>query len=329
MYVRPGQSAPRRTFTEAHELVHALCPGTSPCCARTPRPSCSGRSGTRSRPRRTPARRCCCSRARRSRALAAAEPPSLAAVRALAEMHGASLHATLHHYAQSRPDAVAMLIAGRFPRKDGSLPVWRCVESGTFRERFGPAAALAAGGLAPGTALRDLVEAARTAGDASAAVLGRGARRLRAEAHYNRHAFLVLVVGDPEPARPRPRPGSARASRPGLRVASAPTTKSAPAARQRPGAGTETRLPCTATVPSRARAGARRAPSSSSSCWRSARSRPPRPPRRSASTPGPPAATCRCSRRAAGRAAARGSSAPTTPPCGRWRRSGSTSPGTR
>jgi hypothetical protein len=142
--------------------------------------------------------------------LAAAEPPSLAA------LHGASLHATMHHYVQARPDPVAMLTAGRFPRKDGSLPVWRWVESPTFRAHFGPAAALASDGLAAGTALHGLVEAARTAGDATAIIPGRGAGALRAEGHYNRHAFLVLLAADPRrPARlraaPRPQAVLARA----------------------------------------------------------------------------------------------------------------------
>jgi hypothetical protein len=207
MYVRSGQSTPRRTFTEAHELVHALCPWHRAVLRRDTEAELF-----------RPVRDAIEAEANAGAAmllfqgsafagLAAAEPPSLAAVRALAEAHGASLHATLHHYTQSRPDAVAMLTAGRFPRKDRSLPVWRCVESGAFRERFGPAAALAPGGLAPGSALRDLAEAARTAGDAPAIAVGRGARRLRAEAHYNRHAFLVLVAADPErPARPRTGP---------------------------------------------------------------------------------------------------------------------------
>ena len=206
MYVRSGQSKPRRTFTEAHELVHALCPWHFAVLRRDTEAELF-----------RPVRDAIEAEANAGAAMllfqgsafaepASAAPPTLAAVRALAELHGASLHATMHHYAQARPDAVAMLTAGRFPRKDGSLPVWRGVESGAFRERFGPAGALAPGGLAPGTPLRDLAEAARTAGDATAA-LGRGARRLRAEAHYNRHAFLVLVVADPGRS-PRPRPAS-------------------------------------------------------------------------------------------------------------------------
>ena len=208
MYVRSGQSAPRRTFTEAHELVHALCPWHLAVL----------RQDTEAELFR-PVRDAIEAEANAGAAmlvfqgsafagLAAAEPPSLAAVRALAALHGASLHATMHHYAQARPDPVAMLTAGRFPRKDGSLPVWRWVESPTFRAHFGPAAALASGGLGPGTALHGLVEAARTGGDASATVLGRGAGALRAEAHYNRHAFLVLLAAGPRPGRPRagPRP---------------------------------------------------------------------------------------------------------------------------
>ena len=196
VYVRSGQSAPRRTFTEAHELVHALCPWHYAVLRRDTEAELFRPVKDAIEAEANAGAAMLLFQGSAFAPLAAAAPPSLAAVRSLAERHGASVHATLHHYAQARPDAVAMLVAGRFPRRDGALPVWRCVESPAFRERFGPAAALAAGGaLAPGSALREVVEAARKGGGGPAIVVGAG-HCLRAEAHYNRHAFLVLLAAD-------------------------------------------------------------------------------------------------------------------------------------
>ena len=194
MFVQPAQPRARRRFTEAHELVHALCPWHRAVL----------RLDTEAELFR-PARDAIEAEANAGAAMlvfqgssfaarAGAAPPSLAAVRELAAAHGASLHATLHHYAQVHPEAVAMLTVGRFPRKDGTLPVWRGVESSAFRAQAGPAAALAPEGLAPGSELHALVESARTAGDGPPGVVELGGRRLRAQAHYNRHAFLVLAV---------------------------------------------------------------------------------------------------------------------------------------
>lgn len=56
---------------------------------------------------------------------------------ALASGYGASMHATLHYYVEEHPDAVALLVAGRYPHCDGTLPIWRSVESPAFRKRHG------------------------------------------------------------------------------------------------------------------------------------------------------------------------------------------------
>jgi hypothetical protein len=72
------------------------------------------------------------------------------------------------------------------------------VESRRFRDRYDRAAAATPDGLRPGTALRELVEAARRSSDPPRARVDwtdpRGnVRRVLAHAHDNRHAFLVLV----------------------------------------------------------------------------------------------------------------------------------------
>ncbi|HEX8753778.1 MAG TPA: ImmA/IrrE family metallo-endopeptidase [Solirubrobacterales bacterium] len=64
------------------------------------------------------------------------EQVSIATPIALSEEYGASIHATVHYYAEEHPSAVALAILGVRHRADGRLPVWRCIESPNFRRRF-------------------------------------------------------------------------------------------------------------------------------------------------------------------------------------------------
>ena len=195
MYVDERQSPPRRRFTEAHELVHALCPWHEavlrldtadelfkPVLDAVEAEANAG-AGMLIFQGSAFARR------------AAQGQCSIETAFALAHEHGASRHATLHHYVQTHPGRAAMLTVGRFPRRDGSLPVWRSVESPAFRRLHGRAAAHYPAGLRPGSALHGLAEASRTTGTGPRATvrLGERGRRFGAEAHYNRHAFLVLL----------------------------------------------------------------------------------------------------------------------------------------
>jgi hypothetical protein len=197
MFVDERQSAPRRRFTEAHELMHALCPWHEAVL----------REDTE-RELFRPVADAIEAEANAGAGLlifqggeflrrAGEGPCRLETALALAAEHGASKHATLHHYAQTHRGAVAMLCCGRFPRRDGSLPVFGSVESAAFRRRHGRAAALYPAGLAAGSGLRAVAEAARvTSGCAAERVrlgeMSRG-RPVLAQAHYNRHAFLVLL----------------------------------------------------------------------------------------------------------------------------------------
>ncbi len=187
VYVDASQSAPRRRFTEAHELIHALCPWHEPVLRLDTedelfRPvraaieaEANAGAGMLIFQGRDLARR------------AGAEPPSLGRALELAAAYGAAAHATLHHLAETHPAATALLTVGRFPQRDGGLPVWRAHASAAFGHARFPAV------LAPGTALHELAEAARRAGRAATA-LDIAGRRGRAEAYDNRHAFLVLVT---------------------------------------------------------------------------------------------------------------------------------------
>jgi hypothetical protein len=205
VFVDERQSAPRRRFTEAHELTHALCPWHEAVLredteAELFRPAVAALEAEAN----AGAGLLIFQGAAFAGRAADAGPCSLDAARALAREHGASVHATLHRYVQAQPRPAALLTVGRFPRRDGSLPVWRSVESPAFLRRHGAAAARHPAGLLPGTALHALAEAARTGSAGGGASLRWDGRSLRAEAHDNRHAFLVLLSAPPgEGARAR------------------------------------------------------------------------------------------------------------------------------
>jgi IrrE N-terminal-like domain len=198
IFLDQGESEARRRFTEAHELMHALCPwheavlreDTSDELFRTAVDAIEAEANAGAG--------MLLFQGRRFAARVAAERPSITTPLALAREYGTSVHAALHHYVLTHAAALAMLVVGRFPRRDGSLPVWRSVESRRYRRRFDRAAAAMPRGLLPGSPLRELVEAARCADEPAVARLPwtdrrGGPRRMRAHAHYNRHAFLVLL----------------------------------------------------------------------------------------------------------------------------------------
>ena len=194
LFLEDGQSAPRRRFTEAHELIHALCPWHYAALREDTEAELFGPVAEAVEAEANAGAAMLIFQGSSFARRAALEPCSIADAQALAARHSASVHATLHHYVQSSPRAVALLVAGRFPRKDGSLPVWRSVESRAFKAHHGPVRGLEGGGIAPGTALRDVVECARSTGAGSIPGVALAGGRMRADALYNRHSFLVLLV---------------------------------------------------------------------------------------------------------------------------------------
>jgi hypothetical protein len=196
VYVDLSQPAPRRRFTDAHEAMHALCPWHEAVLREDTDAELSGDTALAIEAEANFGAGLLIFQGRRFAERIADAPRDMATVLALAAEHGASRQATLHHFAQHHRRPVALLWIGRFPRRDGSLPVWRTVASPAFRGRFGRLRA----DLAPGRPLRELVESARRFAAPAAALLrlpdGSGTlRRWTAEAHYNRRCFLVLVAG--------------------------------------------------------------------------------------------------------------------------------------
>lgn len=58
----------------------------------------------------------------------------------LADTFDASLHATIRYYVEHHPDPLAVLIAGRYKRANGTVPIFLALESPSFHERHGPIA---------------------------------------------------------------------------------------------------------------------------------------------------------------------------------------------
>jgi hypothetical protein len=55
----------------------------------------------------------------------------------LAPTYGASLTATIRYYAEHHPEPVGLLVAGRFQRPDGAVPIWVGTQSTSFVQQFG------------------------------------------------------------------------------------------------------------------------------------------------------------------------------------------------
>jgi IrrE N-terminal-like domain len=198
IFLAETQRAARRRFTEAHELMHALCPWHEAVLREDTRDELFRASVDAVEAEANLGAGMLLFQGRRFAQRLAGERPSIGLPLALAREYGASAHAALHQYVVSHSAALAMLVVGRFPRRDGSLPVWRSVESRRWRERLHRAAAALQHGVAPASPLRELVESARRASEPAVARLPwacpRGERqRVVAHAHYNRHAFLVLL----------------------------------------------------------------------------------------------------------------------------------------
>jgi Zn-dependent peptidase ImmA (M78 family) len=196
VYVDLAQSEPRRRFTDAHEAMHALCPWHEAVLREDTDAELFRDTSLAIEAEANYGAGLLLFQGKRFAERIAGAPRDMATALALADEHGASRQATLHHFAQHHPAPVALLAIGRFPQRDGRLPVWRTVASPAFRRRFGRLGA----DLAPGRPLRELVEAARRFAAPAAARLrlpdGSGTLRpWTAEAHYNRRTFLVLLAG--------------------------------------------------------------------------------------------------------------------------------------
>jgi uncharacterized protein DUF955 len=195
IFVDEQQSEPRRRFTEAHELAHALCPWHEAALRLDTEDELFRPVAEAIEAEANVAAGMLLFQGGSFAVRAGADPPTIELAHALAREHGASLHATLRHLVETHACPAALLATGRFPARDGTLPVWLDTRSAAFSARFGHGRRAA---LHPGTAIHELAEASRTAGHARGKIRLRdssGRRRTcAAESYYNRHTFLVLIT---------------------------------------------------------------------------------------------------------------------------------------
>lgn len=129
-------------------------------------------------------------------------PLSLRTPILLADTFKASLHATIRYYVEDHPEPVAVVIAGRYRRMDGTVPIFLGAESPTFRERFGavigrfPTRALPLGETRPLGPL--LLEAGAAVEPPSAPVVLRDLngeqQRFVAEAFFNQRCYFLMFA---------------------------------------------------------------------------------------------------------------------------------------
>ena len=122
---------------------------------------------------------------------------------ALAPEYGASIHATIRYYVLEHPDPVAVLVAGRYLKSNGSVPVFGSVDSPSFLAKFGTLADRMAGQLmiagGDGQPLGDIARKAMSGGEVAAKetlipdISGERCVFI-AEAFFNRHNLFVMVT---------------------------------------------------------------------------------------------------------------------------------------
>ena len=192
LFVDTKQTPGRRRFTEAHELTHLLCPWHRAVIRLDTGAQLFGPLGRGLEAEANLGAAELIFQAEAFDAAARDHDASLVTAFALADQFAASRQAAAHHYVQRSRDAVALAIAGRWPGRDGRLPVWRTVESSSFLRRFGRLEV-------PGGDLAAAVEAARCSSEPVAARVelhdrGGRPRRLHAEVFNNRHCHLIFVA---------------------------------------------------------------------------------------------------------------------------------------
>lgn len=181
LFVDERQSPARRRFTEAHEIAHLLLPWHAAALRLDTADELFGALARGLEAEANLGASELIFQGDAFAAEAAGHDRSLRTPFALASAFGASRHAAAHHYVERHREPLALLVAGRWPARDGRLPVWRSVESASFRGRLPELR---------GAPLAEAVEAARRTNEPVECALG----PFRAEVVNNRHCHLVLVA---------------------------------------------------------------------------------------------------------------------------------------
>lgn len=136
-FIDRSEQLSRVNFTDAHETIHAACPWHEPILRLDNEDTLEGRVKEALELEANFGAARLIFQGNRFFRRTLEHQVSIATPLAVAGEYGASSHATLHYYAEGHPDAVALIVAGRFPYADGSVPVWRVVKSESFDMRFG------------------------------------------------------------------------------------------------------------------------------------------------------------------------------------------------
>lgn len=211
VFVDTSEPGPRQLFTEAHETGHLMCEWHEAALMLDGEETLFRAAQDRVEAEANYAASCLIFQGASIGARAVHEEPSIAVPLALASEYGASRHATLRFYVDEHPAAMALLVAGRYPSGNGSLPIWHTVESPAFLARFGRLTAhLPAGQLSAcavdGDPLGEIVAESRGASEPPRARLALhepatgGRARFRAEAFFNGRCHFVLLCEHPASA---------------------------------------------------------------------------------------------------------------------------------
>lgn len=201
LFVNATQTPGRRRFTLAHELAHVVCPWHETVLRIDTAGELFGALGTGIE---AEANFGAAELIFQGRGFALAARPherSLTTAFALAERFGASRQAAAHQYVLDHEAPMAVAIAGRWPGRDGRLPVWRSVESASFLSAFGrfaPAGGITTreGADAPFAAAIDAARRSSQPVTDHVQLRDRGGalHRFRADVFNNRHCNLVFVA---------------------------------------------------------------------------------------------------------------------------------------
>lgn len=212
VYIDRDQGDSRARFTEAHEISHVLLPWHEQVLRLDDERNLfyDTREELEAEANWTAAHLLFQGHRYHERALD--DEVSIATPIALAGQYEASIHASIRFYVQHHPDAVAVLIAGRYTQFDGTLPVWGSFESPAFLRQFGTLVQhIPQQSLSPGedaaTIGRLIHEAFQTANPPRDTIqlfdMDGQVHRFVAESFFNQYSVFLMV----SPARRRTRAG--------------------------------------------------------------------------------------------------------------------------
>lgn len=203
VFVDTSEPEPRRLFTDGHEATHAICDWHDEALKLDNEDTLFREVKDRIEAEANFGAGHLIFQGGRFHRRALKEQVSIRTPIGLAGEYGASRHAALHHYVDEHPDTVALLAAGRYPYCDGTLPIWRSVQSQEFLRRFGRLRNLLPGrqlAISDDSApLAEIVKASRTAIDPPSKVLGipdRDGTKVPfvAEAFFNGRCHFVFLA---------------------------------------------------------------------------------------------------------------------------------------